>query len=393
LVTSPSGRRIGRARAAVTALAVVLGLATLPAVRDGLWATLFLADFVAGPKPTLYKRLTEAPAVTGHCLTGDGPGIPYDLYTPPGRPRAAAVLTHGMAHRGRRDPRVRQQAERLARAGYLVMAPDLARMQAYGLSFDDVEAAARCVRFVASQPSVEGLTVGAVAPSFGAGPVLIALSRPEVRDLCDFALIFGGYYDLKRTLEYTLTGAYNAEGYRGRIDPIVNRHNRWKFLHGNVGLLPESDSRSLLAHIAAERIEDPGRADGHLVARLEPVERLVLEFMANETPARFDSLYDCLPQPLTAWVDTFSLDHYSDQIHSRLLIVHSDADDKVSFTEGLSLSRNLPAAPPPRLAVVSVFQHMDLNLSWSSASAVIGQGLPDALTLWRLAYDLMRQRR
>ena len=364
-------------------------------MRDGVWAALFLLDFVSGSGPTLYKRMTWPPAVTADTLRGPGLPVPYDLYTPTGMPapRAAVILTHGMAHQGRRDPRVREQAERLARAGYLVMAPDLVRMRSYGLSFEDVEAAVHCVEHLGRLPSARGLPLGAVAPSFGAGPVLIALSRPDIRDHVDFALIFGGYYDLKRTLEYTLTGAYHAEGYRGRVDPSVNRRNRWKFLHGNVGLLPESRSRSLLARIAAARIDHPGRADGDQVGQLAPAERAVLEFMANEEPARFDSLYGRLPGSLTSWVDTFSLGHYTPGLRARLLIVHSDADDKVSFTEGLALSRHLPAAPPPRLVVVSIFRHMDLDLGWDSLAALINQGVPDALALWRLSYDLMHLRR
>lgn len=392
---SAEDRRRTRRHAAVLIAASVLGLATLPAVRDGLWATLFLIDFVSGDRPTAYKGLTGAPVVSTGTLTGSGPGVPYDLYTPAGmaRPRAALVLTHGMAHRGRRDPRVVEQAERFARAGYLVMAPNLERMRAYGLSFDDVDAAARSLGFLSTHPAAHDLPLGAVAPSFGAGPVIMALSRAGVRERVDFALIFGGYYDLKRTLAYTLTGAYDAEGYRGRVDPSVNRRNRWKFLHGNAGLLPESYSRALLARIASGRIESPGRDDGKLVGELGPVERAVLDFMANEDPVRFDSLYSRLPESLTTWVDTFSLAHYSGQVRSRLLIVHSDADDKVSFTEGLTLSRNLPQAPPPRLAIVSIFRHMDLDLGWRSVPALILEGLPDVLTLWRLSYDLMHLRR
>ena len=72
---------------------------------------------------------------------------------------------------------------------------------------------------------------------------------------------------------------------------------------------------------------------------------------------------------IPAWVDTLSLAPYAPRITARLLIVHSRADAKVPFTEALSLSRNLPLAPPPRVVIVSLFEHMDLKLEWRSLDA------------------------
>lgn len=380
-----------RRHVAAFALAIATVALVLRPVRDGVWAALFLLDFLAGGDSTVYKRLTSAPVVTCDSLPSGGRGaVPYDLYRPaPGRRRPDP--RHG--HRGRLDPRVREQAERFARAGYLVLAPDLLRMRSYGRNFEDVDAVERCVQHLNSLSAGTGAPLGAVAPSFGAGPVLIALSRPGVRDLASFALIFGGYYDLGRTLRFTLTGACDAEGHSGRVDPSVNRRNRWKFLHGNIGLLPASPGRALLEEIAAARADDPERDDAQQAEGLGPAERSALEFMANEEPDCYDSLYARLPVAITAWVDTFSLQHYTAGLRARLLIVHSDADDKVSFTESLALSRDLPGAPAPRLVVVSLFRHMDLALSRDSVMALFGSVLPDVLALWRLSFDLMRLRR
>ena len=162
-------------------------------------------------------------------------------------------------------------------------------MKHYRLSFRDVDAVVSCFQYLASRADVDRERIGAIAPSFGAGPVLIAMSRPETRDAVAFAVILGGYYDMKRSLRYTLTGAYDAEGYRGHIDPVDNRRNRWKFLHGNVGLLPPSPTRDLLETHAASQIEHPEATDLTLSPRLAPDERAFLEFMANEEPARIKS--------------------------------------------------------------------------------------------------------
>jgi len=377
-------------------LVIVVLCLLLPWVRDVGWASLLLADFVTGADPSLYKTLTGDPPVTSDTLSIAGKAdVPFDLYHPPSGdpPHAALILTHGLAHLGCRDPRVPEHAQRFARAGYLVLAPDLQQMKHYRLSFRDVEAVVSCFQYLASRADVDGRRIGALAPSFGAGPVLIAMSRPEIRDTAAFAVVLGGYFDLARSLRYTLTGAYDAEGYQGRIDPIDNRRNRWKFLHGNVPLLPASPTRDLLESHAALRMAYPEAIDSTLSPRLAPGERALLELMANKDPARFDSLYALLPHSVAARVDSFSLAPYAARIRARVFIVHSDADTKVSFTEALALSRSLVGGPQPTVVIVSLFAHMNLAMEWDSISALLGQTVPDLFRLWSLSHDLMRLRR
>jgi len=383
------------ARRFLWCLLIVIGAAGIsllfPPVRRAAWTTLFLADFVSGDAPSLFKRLTPSPVVTSDTLiVSDSLQIPFDLYRPPSDARAAAVLfTHGLAHRGYHDPRLQAQSRRLARAGFVVMAPDLQQMKTYRLGFKDVEAVVACLGYLRRLAGVDSTRVGVVAPSFGAGPVLIAISRPEVRDQVCFGLIFGGYYDLRRTLLYTLTGAYQAEAHSGIIDPSSNRHNRWKFLRGNLHLLPPSPSREEYARFLAAKIAEPTMDIHPVLSRFSAEERRVLVFMDNEDPARFDSLYAAIPTSAHAWIDTFSLHHYTSGIKARLLIVHSQADKKVPFTESLVLSRHLPRAPEPLVMIVGLFSHVDLKLEWRSFQVVWQELLPGMEQLWSLAYHLL----
>lgn len=363
-------------------------------VRQAGWTALFLKDFMAGESPSLFKLLTREPVITSGILTvNDTLRVPFDLYhCPASAPVAAIVFTHGLAHRGNQDPRVQEQSRRLARAGFVVMAPELQQMKNYQLGFQDVAALIAAVEYLRALPGVDSTRIGIVAPSFGAGQALIALSQSRIRDRVQFALIFGGYYDLRRTLRYTLTGAYEAEGAAGRVDLTANRHNRWKFLRGNAGLLSPSPSREEYLQFAAAKIEDPFLDIRPVLPHFSDEEQRLLVFVDNEDPFRFDALYAALPLRVRAWVDTLSLYHYTADIHAQLLIAHSQADDKVSFTESLALSRHLPSAPPPRVYLIGLFSHVDLALSWNSLSAVWGELLPGMEQLWSLADHLLRQR-
>ncbi|MBI2502362.1 MAG: hypothetical protein HYW07_03910 [Candidatus Latescibacteria bacterium] len=384
-------RRVLWVCAGVAALAG-LSLAFGP-VREAAWAVLFLSDFFAGPSPSPFKLLAGEPELTsGVIALGDSGGIPFDLYRCPApRPQAGLLLTHGLAHLGNQDPRVREQAVRLARAGFVVVAPDLAQMKNYQLGFGDVDALAATLRHLRTLPEVDSTRIGLVAPSFAAGPALIALSRPQVQRQVRFALIFGGYWDLRRTLRYTLTGAYDAEGFTGIVPLAANRHNRWKFLRGNLDLLAPSSSRGEYAAFLGAKIDDPLLDINPVLANFSQEERQLLVFMDNEDPARFDSLYAGLPTAVHAWVDTLSLHHYADQLRTKLLIAHSRADQKVHFTESLTLSRHLPHAPPPEIHILGLFSHVDLRVSWESLRALWDELLPGLWQLYLLALHLLRQ--
>ena len=270
------------------------------------------------------------------------------------------------------------------------MAPDLQQMKHYQLGFQDADALTACLAYLRQHPQIDSTRIGVIAPSFGAGPVLIAISRPKVRDQVQFGLIFGGYYDLKRTLVYTLTGAYDAEGEAGLIDPSKNRHNRWKFLRGNAHLLPLSSSREQFLQLVEAKRKDPGLDIRPVLLDLDPAERRTLAFMDNEDPAQFDSLFATIPGEFHAWIDTLSLRHYAADITAPLLIVHSRGDNKVHFSESLTLARHLPNAHPP--LIVGLFSHVDLKLEWSSFGVLWNQVLPGLGELWSLAHRLLGYR-
>lgn len=387
-------------RHAALGAVVLLGLAgssmMFSPVRDGVCAALLLADFVAGERPSLFKSLTSEPEVSSDTLhVNDSLSVPFDLFSPASEdPAAAIIFAHGLAHRGNQDPRVRSQALRLARAGFTVMTPDLAQMKSYELGFRDADAVVACVEHLRRTPGVDRTKIGVFAPSFGAGPVLIAISRPQIRDHVRFGLTFGGYFNLAQTLRYTLTGEIRGGGHTGRVDIASNRHNRWKFLGGNLNWLPPSPSRDQeLKLLVGSKLKDP-RLDIHpALGRITDLERRMVVFIDNEDPAAFDSLFSSLPSSIHARLDTMSLYRYTPDIRAKLLIAHSESDTKVPFTESLLLSQHLPNAPPPKVFIMGVFEHVDLKLEWDSFRAVRQDVLPGLTQLWSVVYHLLRQQR
>ena len=369
-------------------LALGASVLYLAPVRSSVWTTLMLSDFLAGESASLFKWLSPAPETSRDTLAAlDGP-VAFDLYSPPqGEPGAGLILVHGFAHRGNQDPRIREHAGRLARAGFAVLAPDLQDMKTYRLGLADARSLEACIAHLRGLPQVDSARVGLLAPSFAAGPALIALSRTPCP--LRFALIVGGYCDLRETLRYTLTGAYGESGEQRLQGPARNRRSRWKFLAGNLDHLPPSPSRSELRHFLKQQARDPRIPDEPHLARFTPDERALVRFIANEDPDHFDSLYAAVPAPMRAWVDTLSLHHYSAAIRTPLLLVHSTTDGKVPYTESLRLSRSLPRGTSSRLYIIDLLAHVDLSLRLDSLAALWSHTLPGLGRMWLLAYHLL----
>ena len=389
-------------RGAIAALGTLLLVLLIPAARDACWGLLFLADFVAGERRTLFDRLTPEPKVSSSELApGEHLRVPFDFYSP--RPAAelvadgerlpAFLLTHGLVHEGYRDARVIAMARRLARAGFAVMAPDLQQMKSYRLGFEDIDATAACLDFLLESALVDGDRVGVIAPSFSAGPVLMAMGRPNLRDKVRFGLIFGGYYDMRRTLRFALTGAYDAPGLPAVRAAPSSRRNRWRLLRGNLGLVPESPTRAAFAAFVAARARTPSHDDPELRAGFSAAERLMLEFTANTDPARFDALFPRLPQAFRTWIDTFSLRHHTADVRTKLLIAHSSADKVIPYPESLALAADLPNAPPPDVSILQLFTHVDLKIDRTSLRTLFADVVPGLFEIWRIGSALMRQRR
>ena len=388
-------------RGALASLGVLLLVLLIPTARDACWGLLFLGDFVAGERATPFDLLTREPQTTsGELTAGDTVRVPFDFYSPHTAAEAAAggerlpafLLAHGAVHEGNRDARVIAMARRLARGGFAVMAPDLLQMKSYRLGFEDADALAACLDYLFESALVDGERVGVIAPSFSAGPMLMALGRPSLRDRVRFGLIFGGYHDMRRTLRFTLTGSYEAPGLPAVRIESKNRRNRWRLLRGNIGLVPSSPTRAGFADFVAARADSPSWDDPELRSRFSVEERLMLRFTANTDPARFDSLYPRLPETFRSWVDTFSLRHHTSGVRTKLLLAHSSADKVIPYPESMALAADLPNAPPPDVSILDLFTHVDLKIDRTSLRALAGV-IPGMLKIWGVAHTLMKQRR
>jgi hypothetical protein len=364
-------------------------------MRDAWWTAAFLRDAVAGEQPTLFKRVTRTPVVSSHVTAEPGRRpVAYDIYVTPGRrrePRPAVIVTHGFTREGAHDPRLQGLARRLARLGWLVMAPTFPQMRRLQLGLEDTDDLETAMQALLRRPDVAGDRVGLLAFSFGVAPVMVGLTRVPIRAHTSFALMFGGCFDLRHALKYALTGAYDQAGLTGRVMLPQEGDDRWRFLQGNLGLLPESPTRERFSQMVDARIADPAIPVD--VTAYSEAERHVFVLMDNRDPDRFDALYADAAPYLDAWIRALSPATTASEITTPLIIVHSDSDHRTHYSESIAMSRGIPNAPPALLAIVNLFTHVDISFRWRSFTALRREVLPSVRLMWAVVSRLVTERR
>ena len=366
------------------------GAAMRNQLTAGLKAAAFVYDMSAGERDTWVKRFAGPVTVTHEAIASHGRPVDCAIYrTDPStsRERPLLVVTHGFAHEGHTDPRLQALCRRLARLGFIMASPQFDEMRHYRLGLNDLADMEAVIATMRHAPGVDASAVGVMAFSFGSAPTLIGLSRPPLRDQVAFALIFGGYFDLRRAVRYVLTGAYEGHGHSGRIDPPTRGDDRWKFLKGNLSMVPASATSDVFARAVEARIADPSAPVD--ISRCTKEERAAWALISNRDPQLFDRLYLEAGPVLDGWIRRMSPEPTADGIRARLFLVHSFTDQKTPFTESIAMSRGVPAAPPPSLTLLNAFAHVDLRLNWRSLRSLVREGLPGLVAVWRVVRDIL----
>jgi pimeloyl-ACP methyl ester carboxylesterase len=300
-------------------------LLVVPVLQAGvrlLLAAAFVAEFVSAGAARPLSALTLPPRREALPVAG----AEVDRWVALGG--APLVLVHGYAPGGKDEPRVREAAALLARAGFEVAVPTIPGLTRGRLRPDDV-------RPVVATLAARAAPTVVVAVSVGAGPALLAAADPTVRDRVGVVLSLGGYASAPEVLRFFLTGDYAWGDVRGRVvhEPDVVR---W-FLEANGDLLDTS---------AREALADPARAAALLAAPSPPV---------------------------AALLEALSPERVAGRISARLVLVHGLDDRAVPYTESLRLAAARPA--DTRVVLVRLLDHVEAGRprAWLSTLRDLGR--------------------
>lgn len=229
------------AGAAAVALLVGLGCGS---IRRASRAAAVLAE-VGSAAPPADAAAVVAAEVSFASGAGETRGTIYRLARPDAAASPGVVLSHGAAEAGYRDARLVRLAGALARAGLVVLTPDLAELRALkvdALSIARIEAAHAYLRGRSDLVGEERVSLAGI--SFAGSFSLLAAASESIRDEVAAVLAFGAYHDLERLLSYWLSAPPpDVEG----VYPIAS-YGRWIALLNHLGdLVPPEDEAPLRA--------------------------------------------------------------------------------------------------------------------------------------------------
>jgi len=280
--------------------------------------------------------------------------LPADVYRPAGlTPVKALLLVHGLATEGKDDARLRRFAEGFARAGLLVIVPEIAEFRLRRISPTDVQAASNALR-TAVAIAGDGVPIAAGSFSYAVGPLLVAAAEPEFSGRIGSLFAFGGFFDLRNVFTFALTGRHEflGEKYEAAPDPFVRRLAAGFVLNRfggeereKLGALIDQDREAILRACA-----DPG-----LSLRARHFARALVE----EDPVKVIDLIRKIDNGILLDMWKVSPASVIPSIPGKVVLAHSTADSLVPFTESQRLHHALRGRGPCTLALLRSWSHVD----------------------------------
>ena len=266
-----------------------------------------------------------------------------DVYRPKdGDAHGAMVLSVGAAPRIRDHPGVIRLSTSAARAGMVVMIPQLyypfqenvlpedvqGLVDAFGTNVEEIIASYQWLR---EQPYVDPERVGIFGASAGAGIALVSASDPRIRHDVDFFASLGTYYDL-----VDLVSAITTESiqYNGRTEPWDPWLKSVRVLYNSIiSYLPEAEDRDILTRVFVD--EDPSARA--LVGRLSPQAREIYDAFNDKDPERILAFWGRVSPQDVATLRQVSPASAVAALDTDLFIMHDRSDPYIPYVESRRL--------------------------------------------------------
>jgi alpha-beta hydrolase superfamily lysophospholipase len=366
-------------------------------------AALVLQDIAAVQGASRLKQTTAAPLRQSIAYTVDGRERRGDLYLPAKLPaklpvnpsaniRAAIVAVPGAVPLGKDDPRLAAFATTLARAGFAVLAPDLAGFRELSVRPADTREIADAFSYLARRTDLapEG-RAGLFAFSYAVGPAVLATLEPDIRDRVRFVVGLGGYHDLPRAMRFFTTGWFEHDGQWQRMTP--DDTGKMVLLYASLPYLQNDRDRVIFDRMVAERMTDSTADLSPLAADLSRDAQAVHALAANTDPARFTELLAQLPAAMRADMERLNLArHDLKPLQARLILVHGRNDNLIPWPETPALAAAAPEGLASVFLIHRVLGHVDLKFSNLFSWRFWSADLPDLWRLWRVIDLLLAER-
>ena len=361
---------------------LVLALLAKP-IHVGLKSAALMLDLGASYKckTNAIPRAIVISEVTYFC--GDRT-IAASLYRPDDRGQhSGIILAHGAIKDGKDDSSVRLVGKSLARAGYVVLMPQLENLSRFRLHQDDVEALVTSFQYLSRQRFIND-KIGMMGFCLSAPLVLLAAGEASISR--DIAVVssWGGYYNIKDWLQAVITEHYTYQGetkpWKPRMD-LAEEVPKWL-----IELLPSSSDRVCIEEMLGE---DPL---GSARSNLSPSGQAMYELLTNRDPERVEDLWARLDPKTQQTLAGLSPHLKIDQLQTEIVIIHASADAAIPSVESLKLARAIGDEKRTYFRIFYQFSHVDpdelLKIGTSNFGNIVSEAAQFYLYICHMLYQL-----
>lgn len=286
-------------------------------------------------------------------------GISIDIYRGPNSV-SPILIVHGVNPTGKNSLDLIRISEGLAQTGYEVFVPDLIHLKKQHLRPEDAGSVKSVFEFI-------GKDAGIACFSYGCGPALIAAAHANIREKVRFVVDFGGYYDIREALEFTVTGP---------VSPIA--YSKWVYLAANSDLIADESSREQVRKIAEQRLAG-GAIDSGEEKNLSAEARGLLSIFSATSPGDFRAKLAATPKSFQQTLDSLSPSHYVDGLRAPLILIHLAHDPSIPARQSIELAEVARARGiDSRLTLLQMYGHTYPTLPELGFASIAGFYIPEA---------------
>jgi dienelactone hydrolase len=364
----------------IVVLAVIL--LTKP-VKVGLRVAATMLDLGAS-----YKRNVKA--IPKNILTSEAAypcgdrDIVANLYRPNDQRRhSGLILAHGAIKGGKDDRALGFAGRSLARAGYVVLVPQLDNLSKFRLHQDDIEVLVDSFQYLARQEFSNG-KIGMFGVCLSAPLALLAATEPSISQDVAVASSWGGFYNINDWLQAVISERYIDEGTAKPWQPrkvLIEETPKWL-----IELLPDPSDRACIEKMLRGNSRDSAKSN------LSPSGQALYELLTNHDPERVKDLWARLDSRIRQTLDSLSPHTKVAQLKTKIAIIHTFTDDVIPWVESCKLADAIDDAHKIYFRVFGQFYHASiedlLNPRMSNLHNVISEVVQFYLYMYSVLYQL-----
>jgi dienelactone hydrolase len=300
-----------------------------------------------------YKRSVKA--IPKNILTTEvtyscgGKDIVANLYRPNDRRRhPGLILAHGAIQGGKDDRALCFAGQSLARAGCVVLVPQLDNLSRFRLHRDDMQVLVAGFQYLARQEFSNG-KVGMFGVCLSAPLTLLAAAEPSISRDVAVVTSWGGFYNINDWLQAVISERYIDGGRAKPWNPrVVLKDETREWL---IELLPDSSDRACIEKMLAGNSSDSAQSS------LTASGQAMYELLTNRDPERIKDLWTRLDPKVRQVLDSLSPHAKMARLKTKIAIIHAFADDVIPWVESCKLADAVEDANKIYFRVFGQFYH------------------------------------